>query len=95
MPLNILSTIGGLLGSLVGVNDENDNSFVSGTLSSFSGEDSGVFLMIVLLFLDVSDPPYFRSDLLESAFRLLKNFLGLTVVITGSGATILGGGIVS
>jgi len=41
--LNIRSTIGGLLGSLVGVNDENDSSVATGIRSSFSGEDSGVF----------------------------------------------------
>ncbi|KAE9538594.1 hypothetical protein AGLY_005693 [Aphis glycines] len=44
LPLNIRRTIGGLLGSFVGVNDVNDNSFDSGIRSSFSGEDSGVLL---------------------------------------------------
>jgi hypothetical protein len=42
-----------------------------------------------------SDPPYFLSDLLESALRLLKNFLGLAAFTVGSGIAILGAGLAS
>jgi len=48
-----------------------------------------------LVFLVTSDPPYFLSDLLESALRLLKNFLGLTTFKVGSGIAILGAGLAS
>lgn len=51
--------------------------------------------MTVLVFLVVSDPPYFRSDLLESALRLLKNFLGLATFTVGSGTVIFGAGLAS